>query len=896
MSIKSTTLVLAIAATLVTTPVLIVLAPQLTYAQQGPSTNSNFQEFFHPAPPKYFIKIPTDWKGPGDNSFGDLWYQSPDQSQYVQMSRRFPGMDSLQNWVNAEIQDLASKGKRPDRDVSTTWQGIHPTRILMYPDHISIWIEAYTRFYNIRAAGAVINGQTINPTTLQILNSFRIQEPTLEEFRQIGRENENFMCLIRLKLGLPCVLLGQSTTTSNNDTQVLQAPLPNSSSQQPPQALDQGVETTLNTPVNITLQASDANPTDKLTATIVSQPMNGTLSEINQETGTVSYTPNPGTTGQDSFTFSVNDGSADSINNATAFIIVNSGGSGTGAPAAPTGIPTPTNTTEKPGQLGEPGRRISPPLGTIEPPKSPTIPTPTRPTEPGTTTTKPGTQPPPDTGTGSTTSPLTTSPGQPPAAGPGDPPLGTPIKTFAPAQDGTCKAPAKLQGDKCTLPAEWRYFSKNQKPDIGIAANGDITKRVPGLSSPVTICPAFQFPRTPLSSDRPGDRIPSLPLSCKILDVPDGGVVIGFDASAFDISGLPPGATGPPGQLSPACPDGHQQIPGCIPGPPLPGQPVTPLLQGTGTGIGTGTGTTPPTPPTAPGTSGPVAPTDEASCKAANGTWIPGDDAGPGECIIDPTQPPPGPTGTTPPGPTGPEPAPLPSSIITSITSKADCEGRNHIWLEAEGQCMIGCSPDSFDAQAETCPSGSSSPQAPPPTGEPSQEELDCLAQEGAVWIPNPDGDGGKCNVPDPGAAPPAPAPGGGAPPAPSATNPPIVAPDARTAPPTTGGLTDDDCPDGMVANEDGTACVCDEDLVPDPSGAEGCVDPGGIDTGGSGDATTQGTPSGGGDPAADCDPDTEFWDGTECKKLDTGSSGSTTSGGDDPVAGQDVLEFEEDE
>ena len=89
----------------------------------------------------------------------------------------------------------------------------------------------------------------------------------------------------------------------------------------PPIAYDQNVQASMNTPVEVTLLASDDNPNDELTATIVSPPINGTLSEINQDTGTVSYTPNSGITGQDSFTFKVNDGLVDS-NNATAFITV----------------------------------------------------------------------------------------------------------------------------------------------------------------------------------------------------------------------------------------------------------------------------------------------------------------------------------------------------------------------------------------------------------------------------------------------------------------------------------------------------------------------------------------------------------------------------------------------
>ena len=267
MSIKTTALILAIAATVVTTPVLIVLAPQLAYAQQGPSTNSNFQEWVDSTPPKYRVMIPTNWKGPTQDEYGDITFQSPDRSQSVQIARRLPGFNIIHDWVNAEIQDLASKGKRPDQDLPNRPWGIHSARILMYPDRISVWIEAYTRFYNIRAEGAVINGPAINPTVLQILNSFRIDVPNPQEFRQIGIENHNFNCRISWSQGIPCTLLDQSTTRSNNDAQVLQTPLPNSNSQQqppppqppqqqqqPPEALSQTVETQRNTPVDITLQ------------------------------------------------------------------------------------------------------------------------------------------------------------------------------------------------------------------------------------------------------------------------------------------------------------------------------------------------------------------------------------------------------------------------------------------------------------------------------------------------------------------------------------------------------------------------------------------------------------------------------------------------------------------
>jgi hypothetical protein len=190
MWIKSTALVLAIAATLVTTHALIVGA-QLTYAQQESSTNSNFQVYEQSAPPRYEIAIPTNWIGPAVSPEGVISFQSPDRSQTVRIIKQFPGLYTMEQWIDAEIQDLASKGKTLNQNVQQYWQGIHPARILMYPDHISIWIEAYTRLFYIGADGAVINDQTIT----EILNSFQIQIATPLELQQINNENNNFYCL-----------------------------------------------------------------------------------------------------------------------------------------------------------------------------------------------------------------------------------------------------------------------------------------------------------------------------------------------------------------------------------------------------------------------------------------------------------------------------------------------------------------------------------------------------------------------------------------------------------------------------------------------------------------------------------------------------------------------------
>jgi hypothetical protein len=88
-----------------------------------------------------------------------------------------------------------------------------------------------------------------------------------------------------------------------------------------PTAINQNVKTKQNTPLTITLSGSE-DPNSILTAKIVSPPYNGTLGSINQDTGNVTYTPNSGFIGTDSFKFKVNDGKAYSDNYGTVYIRV----------------------------------------------------------------------------------------------------------------------------------------------------------------------------------------------------------------------------------------------------------------------------------------------------------------------------------------------------------------------------------------------------------------------------------------------------------------------------------------------------------------------------------------------------------------------------------------------
>ena len=79
----------------------------------------------------------------------------------------------------------------------------------------------------------------------------------------------------------------------------------------PPVANGQSVSTSENTPVTIALTGSDPNQLP-LTFAIVGNPANGTLSLLNTNTGTVTYTPGTNYAGADSFTFHVNNGQTNS--------------------------------------------------------------------------------------------------------------------------------------------------------------------------------------------------------------------------------------------------------------------------------------------------------------------------------------------------------------------------------------------------------------------------------------------------------------------------------------------------------------------------------------------------------------------------------------------------------
>jgi hypothetical protein len=105
-----------------------------------------------------------------------------------------------------------------------------------------------------------------------------------------------------------------STTTPDTTT--------STSSNNPPIAIDESVTTSENTTKDITLRGFDED-SDDLIARIISQPLNGTVGNINQSTGVVTYVPNPGFIGTDQFTFEVNDGKMDGIKTGIVRIVIN---------------------------------------------------------------------------------------------------------------------------------------------------------------------------------------------------------------------------------------------------------------------------------------------------------------------------------------------------------------------------------------------------------------------------------------------------------------------------------------------------------------------------------------------------------------------------------------------
>ena len=90
----------------------------------------------------------------------------------------------------------------------------------------------------------------------------------------------------------------------------------------PPTADNKNIQTNSGTPVTITLTGTDPIPGDVLKFSVVANPAHGTLTA--PTSNTVTYTPNTGFSGTDSFTYKATDGQGLDSNIATVTIMVSS--------------------------------------------------------------------------------------------------------------------------------------------------------------------------------------------------------------------------------------------------------------------------------------------------------------------------------------------------------------------------------------------------------------------------------------------------------------------------------------------------------------------------------------------------------------------------------------------
>ena len=89
---------------------------------------------------------------------------------------------------------------------------------------------------------------------------------------------------------------------------------------QPPTANNLNIQTNASTPVQITLTGTDPIPVDTLKFSVVADPQHGTLTA--PTTNSVTYTPNTGFSGTDSFTYKATDGQGVNSTDATVTITV----------------------------------------------------------------------------------------------------------------------------------------------------------------------------------------------------------------------------------------------------------------------------------------------------------------------------------------------------------------------------------------------------------------------------------------------------------------------------------------------------------------------------------------------------------------------------------------------
>src|SRR5438876_2903605 len=110
--------------------------------------------------------------------------------------------------------------------------------------------------------------------------------------------------------------------TENNWASITELSVDGFSNNNPPTADNKSINTTAGTPVTITLTGTSPIPNDvNLKFSVLSMPQNGKLA-TGTTSNTVIYTPNPGFSGTDTFTYKATDGQGVDSNIATVTITV----------------------------------------------------------------------------------------------------------------------------------------------------------------------------------------------------------------------------------------------------------------------------------------------------------------------------------------------------------------------------------------------------------------------------------------------------------------------------------------------------------------------------------------------------------------------------------------------
>ena len=121
-------------------------------------------------------------------------------------------------------------------------------------------------------------------------------------------------------------MLNNGYVDSNNATESVTV------ADDPPVAQDSSISTTSDQTVSGQLQGSDPDNGQTLTYAVVALPTHGTVTLTDVNKGSYNYSPEAGYSGDDSFTFKVNDGYLDS-NTATEKVTVSAAATGGSSPS-----------------------------------------------------------------------------------------------------------------------------------------------------------------------------------------------------------------------------------------------------------------------------------------------------------------------------------------------------------------------------------------------------------------------------------------------------------------------------------------------------------------------------------------------------------------------------------